>query len=333
MSMKLHDRLSIDLGSIDDAIMDVILSDADLPKPSIVFDSVTNLIRAGGKRLRPMLVVVGSRFGEPETPQRSDSVMRIAAMLEYLHMASLIHDDIIDGADQRRGVPTVHKTTDIRTAVLIANYMMVRAVEWAVPNGGSSEIDSADHACRCAELAAMVTELCRGEYSQLHHRFDFDMTMEQYLDKTRNKTAMLMAHCLKAGAEAAGAPREVGLALHDFGEAIGMAFQIRDDLLDFTQQASTIGKPVGADLRNGIVTLPVLYAMEDPALNQRIRSLHADAPAAEFDAVIEAIAGSHALSRAEALSQAYVEQAERIAGRLAGHPAQPCLALLADYFA
>jgi heptaprenyl diphosphate synthase len=335
MSIKLHDRLHIDLGSIDDTLMNVILSDADLPKPSVVFDSVTNLIRAGGKRLRPMMVVVGSRFGEPETPQRSDRVMRMAAMLEYLHMASLVHDDIIDGADQRRGVPTVHKRTDIRTAVLIANYMMVRAVEWAVPNGDSAgdEEDSAEHASRCAELAAMVTELCRGEYSQLHHRFDFAMTMEQYLDKTRNKTAMLMAHCLKAGADAAGATREVGLALHDYGEAIGMAFQIRDDLLDFTQQAAKIGKPVGADLRNGIVTLPVLYAMEDTPLSRRIRSLHADASAADFDAVIEAIAASDALARAEELSQAYVKQAERIADRLAGHPAQPDLALLAEYFA
>ncbi len=337
MSSKLHDRLHIDLGSIDDALLNVILSDADLPRPSVVFDSVTNLIRAGGKRLRPMMVLVGSRFGEPGTPRRSDRVMRTAAMLEYLHMASLVHDDIIDGADRRRGVPTVHKTTDVRTAILIANYMMVRAVEWAVPSasGDSPEDteDSAEHACRCAELAAMVTELCRGEYSQLHHRFDLDMTLEQYLDKTRSKTALLMAQCLKAGADAAGAPREIGFALHDFGEAIGMAFQIRDDLLDFTQQAGTIGKPVGADLRNGIVTLPVLYAMEDPALNERIRGLHADASTDEFDAVIAAIAASDALPRAEELSQAYVRQAERIADRLADHPAQPSLALLAEYFA
>ncbi len=337
MSTKLHDRLHIDLDAIDDALMSVILSDADLPKPSVVFDSVANLIRAGGKRLRPMMVIVGSRFGEPEKPQRSDRVMRTAAMLEYLHMASLVHDDIIDGADQRRGVPTVHKKTDIRTAVLIANYMMVRAVEWAVPStsgdsAGDTE-DSAEHACRCAELAAMVTDLCRGEYSQLHHRFDFEMTMEHYLGKTRSKTAMLMAHCLQAGADAAGAPREVGLALHDFGEAIGMAFQIRDDLLDFTQQAAAIGKPVGADLRNGIVTLPVLYAMEDPSLNERIRSLHAGASAEEFDAVIAAIAASDALTRAEELSQDYVRQAERIADRLADHPAQPSLAILAEYFA
>src|SRR5690606_35722613 len=134
----------------------------------------------GGKRLRPMMVIVGSRFGNPVTPQQNDRVMRTAGMLEYLHMASLVHDDIIDGADQRRGVPTTHKATDIRTAVLIANYMMVRAVEWAVPGAESAEAeaDSADHACRCAELAGMVTELCRGEYSQLYHRFDFEMTME-----------------------------------------------------------------------------------------------------------------------------------------------------------
>jgi len=333
MSMKLHDRLGIDLGAIDEALLQVIQSDADLPRPSLVADNVEGLIRAGGKRLRPMMVIVGSRFGKPDEPQRRDRVMRIAAMLEYLHMASLIHDDIIDGAELRRGAPTVHAKTDARTAVLIANYMMVRAVEWAVPQDSAADADAELHAARCAELASMVTELCSGEYSQLRHRFDFDMTMEQYLAKTRSKTAMLMAHCLQAGADAAGAPREVGRQLYAFGEALGMAFQIRDDLLDFTQQASAIGKPVGADLRNGIVTLPVLYAMEDAELNLRIRALHAGAPAAAFDGTIDAIVGSGALARAEQLSRSYIEEAHRIMDRLGNHEAKPDLLALAQYFA
>lgn len=332
--MNLHNRIGVDLASFDRLLREVVSSDRDLPPSSVVLSSVMDLINAGGKRLRPLMVVLGSRFGESG---HEPAVMKTAVLLEYLHMASLVHDDIIDQSDMRRGMPTLHETTDVQTAVHIGNYMIARAIEWAAghPGGdpdGSSEDVSEDEAYRLAELAALVTELCMGEYDQLQHRFDFGLTMEQYLEKTRCKTALLMAHCLKAGAEAAHADAGTAERLFQFGESLGMAFQIRDDLLDFTKPREAIGKPAGADLRNGNITLPVLYALNDPALAPRIRQLGPHSAAADMDDVIHRIAASSAIEQSEELARSYAEHAQRMIGDFADHPAQHDLQALLHYF-
>lgn len=334
--MNLHDKLGTDLAAINRLLRSVVETDSDLPRPSVVRDSVLKLIDAGGKRLRPLMVIVGSRYGK----EMNDSlVLRTAVMLEYLHMASLVHDDIIDQSDMRRGEPTLHAATDIRTAVHVGNYMIARAMEWAAGKPEHTQPAEAplpelreEDAYRLAELAAMVTELCMGEYDQLHNRFNYDMTLEQYLSKTRFKTALFMAHCLKAGADAAQADPDTAQLLFDFGESLGMAFQIQDDLLDFTHTRETIGKPAGADLRSGNVTLPVIFALEDPSLAPSIRQLDAHAPSDVFGEVVSRIAGSPAIPKCRALARQYGEQACRIMDRLQGHPAQGDLRILAEYF-
>lgn len=332
--MNLHNQIGVDLASFDRLLREVVSSDRDLPPSSVVLSSVMDLINAGGKRLRPLMVVLGSRFGESG---HEPAVMKTAVLLEYLHMASLVHDDIIDQSDMRRGRPTLHETTDVQTAVHIGNYMIARAIEWAAghPNDESdksSDDISEDEAYRLAELAALVTELCMGEYDQLHHRFDFGLTMEQYLEKTRCKTALLMAHCLKAGAEAAHADAGTAERLFQFGESLGMAFQIRDDLLDFTKPKESIGKPAGADLRNGNITLPVLYALNDPALASGIRQLGPHSAEADMDEVIQRIAASGAIKQTEELARSYAKQAQRMIGDFADHPAQRDLQALLLYF-
>lgn len=335
--MKLHELLRIDLTAIDEALLDVIRLDPDLPRESVVFDVVSRMIRSGGKRIRPMMAVVGGRFGKPD---RTNRVLRVAAAVEYIHMASLIHDDIIDEADVRRQVPAVHRQVGIETAVLIADYMSARAVEWAVEplddTGEAAEaegVGAIEDAMLCRELAGIVTDLCRGEYRQLNNRFAFSTTLAEYLAKTRDKTASLMAGCIRAGAEAAGADSGVARKLYAFGEALGMAFQIRDDLLDFTQQADTLGKPAGADLRNGIVTAPVIYAMEaSPLASAAIRTLTADAAEARFQTAVDYVAATGALARTESLIAEYVAAMNRIIDEFAGHPAQADLRSLASYF-
>src|SRR5690554_1915597 len=197
IQVKLHEALRIDLSSVDEALNQVVLTDPDLQPPSVILDSILQLIRSGGKRLRPMMVVVGARFGAG-----TDHTIRIAAILEYLHMASLIHDDIIDRSDLRRNEPTLHKLTDTYTATHIANYMMARAIEWA-------SMSDQDDVIRIVGTTSVLTQLCMGEYQQLYNQFNFDITMDQYLEKTRNKTALLMANCLKSGAEIAGADPRV----------------------------------------------------------------------------------------------------------------------------
>ncbi len=323
--MTMHEQLRIDLQEIDAALREVIESDSELPRPSAIYDGILRLIAAGGKRLRPILVIVGSRFGKPG---REEQVRRTAALLEYMHMASLVHDDVIDNSELRRGRPTLHTTTDINTAVHTANYMMARAVEWASAGGDDDE----DDMLRSAQIASVVTDLCIGEYGQLRNRFNFDMTMEQYLDKTRRKTALLMAECLQAGGAAADADSETKSHLFEFGEALGMSFQIKDDILDFTATESAIGKPAGADLLSGNVTLPVLYALNNAAIAPAIRALNADSPAEELHAAIALIRQSGAIEQAAATARAYGEHALSLIAKLEPHPACADLRILADRF-
>jgi heptaprenyl diphosphate synthase len=335
--MKLNEALRINIEHIDRTLRSVVESDSDLPHPSLIRDQVLRLITAGGKRLRPIMVLVGSRFGDPK---RSKIVMRTAAILEYLHMASLIHDDVIDRSELRRGEQTLHTTTDVSTAVLIANYMMTRALEWASSSDASDAEreknkwgkEDNEETRRMSELASLSTELCLGEYGQLDNRFNFDLKLEDYLAKTRNKTARLMAVCLQAGGLAAHADTNICQLLYEFGEALGMAFQIQDDVLDFTKQATVIGKPAGADLRNGIVTLPILYALEIPELVLPIRSLHAGSSEAEFARVINLINNSNAITRAIQFGREYTSQASQLIDSLSEHKAYRDLTTLLNYF-
>ena len=327
MHGKLHEQLHIDLRAIDATLRRVIETDPDIEKPSLVFDSILRLIHAGGKRLRPIMAVVGGRFGAFE---RQAHVINTAVLLEYIHMASLIHDDIIDQSDLRRGELTLHKQTDVRTALHIANYMMARVVEWASMNEQGEIVE--EEAYRCAEIAAVVTELCLGEFQQLDTRYNYDLTMEEYLEKTRRKTAVLMAECLQAGAKAAHAEPDISALLYQFGEQLGMAFQIQDDILDFTESQQAIGKPSGADLRSGNVTLPVLFALQDPQLAPQIRALSKESSSDAMQDVIDRIKASDAIERTRHVAREYADKAMLTITPLREHPSYSDLIVLANYF-
>jgi heptaprenyl diphosphate synthase len=329
--MRLHEALNIDLHAFDDALKQVILTDPDVQQPSVISDSIPRLIRSGGKRLRPMMVIVGGRFGVNGNSSHLESsypdpIIRIAAILEYLHMASLIHDDIIDRSDLRRNEPTLHKLTNVYTATHIANYMMARAIEWA-------SMSNDDLVTRIVGDSSLLTQLCIGEYQQLYNQFNFDISLAHYLEKTRNKTALLMANCLKSGAEVANADKHTCQLLFEFGECIGMAFQIHDDLLDYTHMTDAIGKPVGSDLLNGNVTLPVLLGLEDPLLSPQIRSLHAASSTEEVQRVVELIVNSDCLALAEDIGSSYIQKANKIIDELHTFPAHADLRILLEYLA
>lgn len=323
--MKLSEALRIDLDRLDQEMIDLVKYDRDLPVFSIIKKSIIELIRSGGKRLRPMMVIVGSRFGS-EDAANSPDIAQLAAAAEFIHAASLIHDDIIDRSDLRRNAPTLHVKTDVNTAAHIANYMMARVTEIILSRTEHRERYMNDF------MAAMPTRLVLGEYQQLNHRFDFDVPLATYLEKTNNKTALLMATCLQVGAKAAGAEDGVCKKLYAFGEAIGMAFQIRDDIFDFVQPESSLGKPAGADLMNGQITLPVIYALEDPELGARIRTLHEGSSAEQFQEAVWLIRQSGAIERVVSLSDQYMEEAQRIMKELESFPAYYDLETIWKYF-
>ncbi|TCZ76353.1 polyprenyl synthetase family protein [Paenibacillus albiflavus] len=321
--MNLDQMLKIDLNRIEKEIIKIIKNDPDLPKNSDVRKSLTDMVRSGGKRLRPIMVIVGSRFGKEADENK---VIQLASLLEFVHVASLIHDDIIDQSDTRRSQPALHVKTGVPTAVHIGNYMMARIVELMT-------VYYKDRDQILNDLSTLVTtQLCLGEYQQLNNRFNYDMTIDTYLLKTSNKTALLMATCLQQGARLAKAERLVIEQLYDFGHNLGMAFQIRDDVLDFTQSAEVLGKPSGSDLINGQATLPVLYAMEDEALAGRIRSLNVNTPIAAFEEVIEEIKTSDGIDRANALSRQYMDTAWSQIDMLKSFPAARDLEQIWYYF-
>ncbi|WP_151735713.1 polyprenyl synthetase family protein ['Paenibacillus yunnanensis' Narsing Rao et al. 2020] len=321
--MKLHEALHIDLNEINREIENLVTRDKDVPKHSQLAQSILELVRSGGKRLRPLLLIVGSRFG-PSAPGRR--VLQLAAAAEFIHAASLIHDDIIDGAELRRGEAALHMKTGVLSAVHIGNYMSSRVIELLSKYTG-------DKNRYVHDLSAVATaQLCLGEYQQLAHAYDYSLTIEDYLEKSRNKTALLMATCLRVGALAAESSEEVAGILYRFGEALGMSFQIQDDLLDFTQSADVLGKPAGSDLQHGQVTLPVLFALEDESIAPAIRAIGPSSSPEEITHVLELISGSGALARTEQFSREILFEAERLAKQLSGYPAYSDLLTLLEYF-
>ncbi|MEK4848453.1 polyprenyl synthetase family protein [Paenibacillus sp. FSL H7-0756] len=322
--MKLHEALNIDLNEINREIKNLVTRDKDVPKKSQLAQSILELTGSGGKRLRPLMVIVGSRFGLKPAERRT---LQLSAAAEFIHVASLIHDDIIDNAELRRGEPALHIKTGILSAVHIGNYMSARIIE--LLSKYTEDKDRYVH-----DLSSVATgQLCLGEYQQLEHAFDYDLTLEQYLEKSRNKTALLMATCLRVGALSAESSAETAQLLYDFGEALGMSFQIQDDILDFTQSADVLGKPAGSDLRHGQVTLPVLFALQDAELAPVIRRIGPDSSPADIVQVLELVRGSDALARSEALSQGYLSQAAGIVEQLSSFPAHADLKTLLQYFA
>lgn len=322
--MKLHEALHIEISEVNREIERLVTSDRDVPADSPLRSGIMELIGSGGKRLRPLMVIVGSRFGKKKPGRRT---FQLAAAAEFIHAASLIHDDIIDGAGLRRGQPALHTRTGILPAVHIGNYMSARVIELLSQHAG-------DKNRYVHDLSAVATaQLCIGEYQQMEHAYDYGLTLEQYVEKSLNKTAMLMATCLRVGALSTEGAQETADALYAFGEALGIAFQIQDDLLDFTQSSEALGKPAGSDLRNGQVTLPVMYALQNPELAPVIRRVGPSSSEGEIEEALAAIAGSGALERTEETCRRYLEQAAEIAQlRLRHFPAYADLKTLLRYF-
>ncbi|MHA0857090.1 polyprenyl synthetase family protein [Paenibacillus sp. CMAA1364] len=321
--MKLHETLNINLPRMNRAIEHIVKSDKDLPSTSFISKNILALIRSGGKRVRPLMVIVGSRFGTTSSGARQ---IQLAAAAEFIHVASLVHDDVIDRSDTRRGHPSMHTSTGVSEAVYIGSYMSARVIELL----SSDNIDRDQYV---HDLSAIATaQLCIGEYEQLEHRFNYDFTLEQYLEKSRNKTAQLMATCLRVGALSTEANPEVAQLLYEFGEHIGMSFQIQDDILDFTQSTDRLGKPSGSDLIQGQVTLPVIYALQKPEIAATIRSIYEASTTDEINDAIDIIRSCGALEQTEELSRYYLAQAQSIINQLMSFPAHKDLQALLDYF-
>ena len=257
-----------------------------------------HLFAAGGKRLRPGIVLLLARATHPEG-DLSPRQRRLAEITEMIHTASLVHDDVVDGADTRRGVPTVHSRFNHRVAVLAGDFLFAQA-SWHLANLDNLEVVKL--------LSRVIMDLADGEVRQGLFRYDTGQSFETYLDKSYCKTASLIANSSRAVGVLAGLPEPRLQALHHFGRQLGLAFQVVDDILDFTGSEQQLGKPAASDLASGYLTAPVLYALEErPALAGLIEREFSEA--GDLEQALDLVRGCEAIPRARTLAETFASEA------------------------
>lgn len=223
--------------------------------------SAKQLLRAGGKRIRPVFVLVSSQLGKNFSKK---DVISTAVTIELIHMATLVHDDVIDHASLRRGKPTVREQYNNRIAMYNGDYLLACALE---------VMTTIDNSKLHKLLADTIVQVCTGEIDQVKDKFDWNQKIRTYLRRIKRKTAILIACCCKLGGLLGGLSDKDAGHLYKYGYYVGMSYQVIDDVLDFTSTEKQLGKPVGNDLLQGNITYPVLVAMNDKDFNQDIISL------------------------------------------------------------
>ncbi len=257
-------------------------------------ESCTLTLEAGGKRMRPLLVFLSMARGQ----EPDERLYAAAVAMELVHMATLVHDDVLDAAELRRGEPTVVARYGEGVSISSGDYMFSSAFEALAGSGSPAAVSM---------LAATSLDLSRGELLQMRGSGDLELTLNVYEERCRLKTASLFSTACRLGALLSGCGEDVVQAMGEYGAGIGMAFQISDDILDFSGDSDRIGKRFGADLRDGTVTLPLILALEmDEELSGM---LNGELSEESLLHVCRRVAASGALAQAQERAFAYVAQA------------------------
>lgn len=260
--------------------------------------AMNHIVRAGGKRLRPALVILSAALGEAEP----EHVYNTAMGIEFIHTATLVHDDLIDDAETRRGMATIHALLGVNPAIIVGDYYFAKGANLTAAIG-MPIID--------VVISRAVMTICMGELLQLTSKRDYDQSVEEYYRKIERKTAALLSASCYCGGLVAHLEESRAQALERFGHHLGMAFQIADDVLDYTATEAQIGKPVGADLRQGTITLPLMYALREEDAAPRIRALLAREPVSDaaYSEVVSLVRTSPAIARAERHAHEFADRA------------------------
>lgn len=224
-------------------------------------NSILNYLMEGnGKMLRPRLVFLSASM----YPHDSIIVTDIAVAIELVHLASLVHDDVIDQAGLRRGRESLNSRWGNKASILTGDYLFATAFNLVNRHNQRDVLDG---------LTSTIKTMCAGEIKQMSLAYNLDINEEEYMEKTYGKTACLFALCCKVGGLVSSMPAEEVKALEQFGLCLGYAYQIIDDLLDFLSDSEIIGKPCGSDLLEGNITLPVIYALRDPQYGPWVKAI------------------------------------------------------------
>lgn len=305
------------MSSIETALVGAVESDNP-----VLSEAAKHIIEAGGKRFRPLLVVLGSQFGKPYDPgDQTEALVRTAAVVvELTHVASLYHDDVMDDAVVRRGTPSANARWGNLLAILVGDYLFARATDLVTELG----IDIVK------TYSAMFNRLVRGQIAETVGPADGVDPRQHYLQVLADKTAALISTSARVGAMIAGADAATQELLADFGEQYGVVFQLSDDIIDITSDQT--GKTPGTDLREGVDTLPILLARRstDPADARLLELLAGERTDAEVDEALALLRKHPAIDEARADVAARAEATRRILDPLPDGPAKQSLAELCD---
>ncbi|MDR4948404.1 heptaprenyl diphosphate synthase component II [Neobacillus cucumis] len=288
------------------------------PESLLLKQASMHTLQAGGKRIRPVFVLLAGKFGYYDI----HVLKNVAVALELIHMASLVHDDVIDDADLRRGQPTVKSKWDNKIAMYTGDFVFALALELM------TNIKSPDaHKI----LANTIVEVTIGEIQQIKDKYRFNQTLRDYLRRIKRKTALLIAVSCQLGAIAAGVEVNYHKKLFRFGYYVGMSYQIIDDILDFTSTEKELGKPAGSDLLQGNITAPALFAMDNEQVFSQIEKVHENMKAQEIGEIISLIKKSGAIEKSFALSDHYLDKALTVLDGLPENKAKKTLRDIAKY--
>jgi geranylgeranyl diphosphate synthase, type II len=267
------------IGEIQQIVLKRLEKESFISKPASLYEPIGYIMSIGGKRLRPMLVIMAAQlYGKPY-----ESVIDAAIGVEVFHNFTLMHDDIMDQAPIRRGKPTVHQAWDINTAILSGDTMMVMAYDHLLHSRSANIVEILHTFNQTAR------EVCEGQQLDMDFEKRLDVSIPEYMEMIRLKTSVLMAAALKIGALYADAPKEDLDNLYCFGEKIGLAFQLKDDLLDVFGDESKFGKQTGNDIITNKKTYLLVRCLADADMNDRAELeswLHVhDRPQEKIDAV------------------------------------------------
>ncbi|XP_072955040.1 solanesyl-diphosphate synthase 2, chloroplastic-like [Typha angustifolia] len=267
----------------------------------VLVSAAEQIFGAGGKRLRPALVFLVSRATAQFAGLKKLTVQheRLAEIIELIHTASLVHDDVLDDSGMRRGKETIHQLYGTRVAVLAGDFMFAQS-SWYLANLENLEVIKL--------VSQVIKDFASGEIKQASSLFDCDLSLDNYLLKSYYKTASLVAASTKAAAIFSGVSKSLCDEMYEYGKNLGLSFQVVDDILDFTQSAEQLGKPAGSDLAKGNLTAPVIFALEkEPKLREIIDSEFSEA--GSLETAIELVHKCGGIKRAQELAQEKAELA------------------------
>lgn len=298
-----------------EAVLRSTLSDTTPEARTVYF----HLVDGGGKRIRPLVTLLAAKLFSSEVA----AAIPVAAAMELIHMATLVHDDIIDRAHTRRGRPTVNHLWGNQLAVLTGDALLARAL--------SMLVDAKD-ARIVKVVSCMIYNMCEGEITQNATLNDANQTEADYFDRIEKKTALFFSTCCQAGALVVGAAADAVTAIGEYGRLVGLAFQVIDDLLDFTADPKTLGKPVGSDLAAGILTLPVIHVLHHTEYGSDLKSQMAGRALGKeaMAELLEIIQANGALDYAWSVAGSLVRQAKHVLPASSDSAVRESLLTLAD---